>query len=85
MSRETEFVRIKRAVEQEKTKKLQGEAKMESLKQEEIRIINEVKELTAKEMTSPEEVEAYTIEMKESIEKQILEMKSILDGEGVSY
>lgn len=85
MTNESEFARIKRAVEAEKTKKVQGEAKMESLHQEEMRILAEVKELTGKELTTPEEVEAFTSDLKVDIQEKIMKMKEILDEEGVSY
>lgn len=85
MTKETEFVRIKRAVEAEKTKKVQGEAKLESLKQEEERILAEVKELTGEDLTTPEEVGTYSERLKSTIEEKILKMKEILDSEGVAY
>lgn len=85
MTRDTEFARIKRAVEQEKTKKVQGEAKLESLEQEEARILAEVKEMTGKDIVTAEDLQAYNDGIKSSIEEHIIEMKGILDEEGVSY
>lgn len=85
MANETEFVRIKRAVEQEKTRKMQAEAKLDSLDSEKARILEEVKEVTGKELKTVEEVEAFASNLKQEIENHIVDMRKVLDEEGVSY
>lgn len=82
---ETEFVRIKRAVEQAKTKKMQEEARISSLEAEKARVLDDVKELTGKELKTAEEVEAFAASMKDEIENKITEMRTILTEEEVSF
>lgn len=85
MSKETEFARIKRAVEEQKGKKVQAETRLESIEEERNRIFKEAKEITGKDFSSAEEVEAYTNELREDIEGKVREMGEILKQEGVSY
>lgn len=85
MTKETEFARIKRAVEAERTKKMQGEARMESLEREEKRMFAEATELTGETFNTAEEIETFATKLREKIENNISEMKEILDAEGVVY
>lgn len=85
MTRETDFARIKRAVENEKTKKMQAEARTESLQDEKKRLLDEASTLAKQPFTSGEEIETYVTEMRASIEKDIAEMSAILKEEGVAF
>jgi hypothetical protein len=84
-AKETDFARIKRAAENERTKKLQAEAKLNSLGEEQERILLEVETLTGKPLRTSAEVDLYMSELKSQIEGKITEMKEILEAEGVSY
>lgn len=85
MARETEFARIKRAVEEQKNKKVQAETRLESIEEERTRLFIEAKEITGKDFASAEEVEAYTNGLRQDIEGKVREMSEILNEEGVSY
>lgn len=83
----TEFERIKQAVDAEKNKKLRGEARITSLNEEEERIFENITKLTDRSapITSIEEVNTISETMKSDIESKIMQMKQILDSEGVAY
>lgn len=85
MAQETEFVRIKRAVEAEKVKKMQAEAKSESITAERERLLKEANEISGQQFENSEEVSAYVDKLKGEIEGNVREMSKILEEEGVSY
>lgn len=81
----TEFEKIKNAVAEERRKKMQGEARIESLDAEKERLIKEANELTNQNFTTVEEIQAYADQKGEEIADHIKEMSSILREEGVLY
>ena len=81
----TDFDRIKQTVESEKRKKVQGEARIESLNEEEKRILEKLSEQLGKPIGSVEEVIQERDILQNKISSDIDEMKKILDEEGVSY
>lgn len=81
----TEFEKIKNAVAEERRKKMQGEARIESLDAEKERLIKEANELTNQNFTTVEEIQEYADQKGEEIAEHIKEMSSILREEGVLY
>lgn len=81
----TEFERIKRAVEEEKRKTVQGEAKFESLQSEKTRILEETAKIIGYEVKTAAEIEVILKDRQTEIENEILKAKEVLDAEGVEY
>ena len=83
MAGETKFAKIKRLVEEEKTKKMRGEARLVSLEEESARIFKQVEEELGRPVASIEEAEAIGEELKEAIETDLNRMVAILKEEGI--
>jgi hypothetical protein len=81
----TEFERIKKAVDIEKQRKVQGEARITSLEDEEQRILANLSRELNQPVSSKEEAEKLAETLKNDIESKIVKMKEILESEGVSY
>ena len=81
----TEFTRIKQAVEEQKTKKMRGEARKSSLVEEQQRLHEEASKESGKTIDSTETLQKVSEEVKTGIESNIQKMKEILDEEGVDY
>lgn len=82
---ETLFTRIKRAVENEKQKMTRGEAKIESLSAEKIRLLNDAVETSGRAIENKEILGEFLQEQKEDITRMITEAEEILRKEGVDY
>lgn len=80
---ESTFQKIKRHVEEEKNKKVRGEARLASLTDEQERIFSQVQEETGKTINSIEEVEGICENLKENIESEIAKMVEVLREEGI--
>lgn len=83
MAKETRFQKIKQIVEEEKNKKVRGEARLNSLEEERARILEQVKEEADIDASSVEEIEKYGEKLKEEIESEIEKMAQILAEEGI--
>jgi hypothetical protein len=79
------YERIKTAIEKEKQKKIQNESRIEALKEEAQRLMDEVEKSLGKKVASLEELESIVKQMKEEIEQKIEDIKAVLDKEGVPY
>ena len=79
----SKFQKIKAQVEEEKSKKVRGEARKSSLQEEKERIFATIQEEVGSELDSSEKIEQYSNELKEGIEKDIVEMAKILEEEGI--
>lgn len=79
---ETMFIKIKRIVEQEKEKKVRGEARISQLGEERKRIFAQLQEETGQNITSLEAAEKYSDKLRESIEDDVQSMEQILKEEG---
>lgn len=79
---ETKFSKIKRIVEQEKEKKVRGEARISQLGEERKRIFTQLQEETGQNITSLEAAEKYNDKLRESIEDDVQSMEQILKEEG---
>lgn len=83
MAGESIFVKIKRIVEQEKNKKVSGEARLQSLTEERERIFKQINQEFGKEVTSVEEVETIVAALESEIKDDITKMVEILNSEGI--
>lgn len=83
MAGESTFSKIKRIVEQEKNKKVSGEAKLSSLDDEKNRIFKQINAEVNQEVSSVEEVESICDTLKQEIESDIAEMMEVLKSEGI--
>lgn len=83
MAQESTFVKIKRIVEQEKNKKVSGEARLQSLNEEKQRIFKQIEQELGKSVSSVEEVEAISAELETQIKNDISEMLKVLKSEGI--
>lgn len=83
MAGESTFVKIKRIVEQEKNKKVSGEARLQSLGEEKERIFKQIKQETGKEISNIEEVEKIVTELEAEIKENITKMVEVLKSEGI--
>ncbi|MGE7305860.1 hypothetical protein AAXE64_27295 [Priestia megaterium] len=79
----SKFEKIKRVVEEEKTKKVRNEARRAHLKEEEQRIYEQIKEEAGKEIKTVEEMEAFCTQMKADITSDIDKMAEVLKAEGI--
>lgn len=80
---ESKFAKIKRIVEQEKNKKVAGEAKIAQLKDEKNRIFKSVEQEFGKKVSDVEEVVEIHDSLKAEIEEGITKMVDILKSEGI--
>lgn len=80
---EESFVKIKRLVEQEKNKKVRGEARLASLQDEKERIFKQSAEELGKPVKSLEELETIKNQLAGSIEDDLNKMIEILSNEGI--
>lgn len=83
MAEGSTFAKIKRVVEQEKNKKVAGEAKIAQLNDEKKRIFNQINQEFGKPVSEVEEVEAIHASLKTEIESDISKMLEILKSEGI--
>lgn len=77
------FENIKRTVDQEKTKKVQGEARLTSLNEEKGRIFTQIQTEVGKPIASVEEAEQIAASLKDDITSEIKRMVEILKEEGI--
>jgi hypothetical protein len=83
MAKETQFQIIKRKVEEEKNKKVRGEATLTSLNNEQKRIFKQVEEEAGRTVSTVDEVEEICETLKENIADDISKMVEILREEGI--
>jgi tRNA G26 N,N-dimethylase Trm1 len=83
MAKETQFQIIKRKVEEEKNKKVRGEATLTSLGNEQQRIFKQVEEEAGRTVSTVEEVEEICETLKVDIADDISKMVEILREEGI--
>jgi hypothetical protein len=83
MAKETQFQLIKRKVEEEKNKKVRGEATLTSLNNEQKRIFKQVEEEAGKPVSTVDEVEEICETLKVNIADDISKMVEILREEGI--
>jgi hypothetical protein len=81
----SEFARIKAAIEKEKQKKVQNETRVETLKEETKKLMDEVEVILERRPKDLSELTEIIATKKKEIEVAIQEVKNILDKEGVSY
>lgn len=80
---EESLLKIKRVVEQEKNKKVRGEARLASLQDEKERIFKQSTEELGKPVQSVEELESIKNQLAGSIEDDLNKMIEILSKEGI--
>lgn len=80
---DTKFTKIKRMVEEERDKKMRGEARLSSLQEEQTRIFNQINEEAGKEVSSVAEAEDICASLKSEIQSDIEEMERVLKEEGI--
>ena len=80
----TEFERIKKAIESEKQKKIEAQAKMETLNEEKKRITSEIQKILGSDFNI-EDLDDVISEKRKEIEDAISKIKSVLEKEGVQY
>jgi uncharacterized protein HemX len=81
----SDFARIKKAIQEQKDKKLQAEAKIETLKAEKQRLLEEAENVLETKVSSLAELETVLADKKQTIVTTIEKIKELLDKEGVSY
>lgn len=81
----SDFLRIKKAIQEQKEKALQAKAKIETLNKEKERLLDEAEQILGSRPASLADLEQIQAGMREDITNKIQELKSILDEEGVSY
>ena len=81
----SEFARIKKAIETEKQRKVQNETRIETLKEEAKKLMDEVEVVLGRRPKDLSDLNEVIVNKKSEIETAIQEIKSILDKEGVSY
>jgi hypothetical protein len=83
MAGESLFQKIKRNVEEEKNKKVRGEAKLSQLGDEQNRIFKQVQEEVGTSVSTVEGVEKICEDLKENINSDIAKMVEVLREEGI--
>lgn len=85
MSNEKLYVRVKRAVEEQRRKSVQGETRVETLQAEEKRIFENITKELGYDANSLEELESVLAKNKTEIEEHVQEVANVLDEEGIDY
>ncbi len=81
----SEYVRIKKAIDNEKQKKIQAETKIDALKEEIERLKDDIEKTIGVRPKTADELQDILVKQKTEIETEINKIKSILDKEGVLY